>query len=113
MTRKPIIKKYDQFINESKDKTLNESSEGESKGFQWGTLAVLGTGLLMAYVANLFTVAFPPVGVALEMISVLLLTLHLLDLLREFSPKWFGEKSRMSVVTTPVHKIMSSIGMGH
>ena len=117
MTKKPIIKKYDQFINESKNQIINESSKveakEESKGFQWGTIAVLGTGFLMSYAANLFTVAFPQVGVALEFISVLLLTLHLLDLLREFSPKWFGEKSRMSVVTTPVHKFMTAIGMSH
>lgn len=114
---KNTIKNYKQFINESKSKLIIESSEkegGEHKtGFEWKSIATLGTGMLMSYVANLFSVSFPVVGIVLEGISVILLIFHLLDILRKDAPKWFGEESKLNGLTSFASKALGWVGLGH
>jgi hypothetical protein len=113
---KNTIKNYKQFINESKSRLIIESSEKEEEhksGFDWKSIAALGTGMLMSYVANLFSVSFPVVGIVLEGISVILLIFHLLDILRNDAPKWFGKESQLNGLTSFANKTLGWVGLGH
>jgi hypothetical protein len=58
-------------------------------------------------------VSFPVVGIVLEGISVILLIFHLLDILRNDAPKWFGKESQLNGLTSFANKTLGWVGLGH